>query len=191
GRYQPPPSYFLIRGDVASRGSLMKPGFVDVITYGNPPNEIPPPDGHTSGRRRALAEWLGSAENPLTARVIVNRIWSHHFGRGIVPTLDNFGKMGEKPTHPELLDYLAVEFMSRGWSIKQMHRLIMTSDAYQMASQYNDPANTEKDSENNYLWRFRLQRLDAEIVRDAVLATSGALDQKIGGPPVFPPIAPE
>ena len=116
----------------------MKPGFVTVATYGNPPVEIPPANGHTSGRRRALAEWLGSPENPLTARVIVNRIWHHHFGRGIVATLDNFGKMGEKPTHPELLDWLAVEFMNRGWSIKQMHRLIMTSEAYQMASQYND-----------------------------------------------------
>src|SRR5207248_10804250 len=101
GRYQPPPSYFLIRGDVASRGSLMKPGFIDVITYGNPPTEDPPADGRTSGRRKALAEWLGSPENPLTARVIVNRIWSHHFGRGIVATLDNFGKMGERPAYPE------------------------------------------------------------------------------------------
>ena len=81
-----------------------------MITYGNPPTEIPPADGHTSGRRRALAEWLTSPDNPLTARVIVNRIWHHHFGRGIVATLDNFGKMGEKPTHPELLDWLALEF---------------------------------------------------------------------------------
>jgi mono/diheme cytochrome c family protein len=191
GRYQPPPSYFLIRGDIESRGSLMKPGFIDVITSGSPAVEIPPADGHTSGRRRALAEWLVSDQNPLTARVAVNRIWSHHFGRGIVPTLDNFGKMGEKPSHPELLDWLAVEFVNRGWSIKQMHRLIMTSDAYQMASQYEDAGNNEKDGENNYLWRFRLQRLDAEIVRDVILAASGGLDRKVGGPPVFPPIAPE
>src|SRR5205085_12490149 len=178
GHYQPPPSYFLIRGDVASRGSLMKPGFVDVITYGNPPTEIPPEDGRTSGRRRALAAWLGSSENPLTARVIVNRIWSHHFGRGIVATLDNFGKMGEKPAHPELLDWLAVEFMSRGWSIKQIHRLIMTSEAYRMSSQYQDQggAGTQNDPENNYLWRFPIQRLDAEIVRDQIMAASGALD---------------
>ena len=116
GRYEAPPSYFLIRGDVNSRGSLMKPGFVSVITEGNPPTEMPPADGHTSGRRRALAEWLTSPGNPLTARVVVNRIWHHHFGRGIVATLDNFGKMGEKPTHPELLDWLALEFMERGWS---------------------------------------------------------------------------
>ena len=136
GRYEAPPSYFLIRGDPNAKGSLMKPGFVTAATYGNPPTEIPPADGRTSGRRRALAEWLASPQNPLTARVIVNRIWHHHFGRGIVATLDNFGKMGEPPTHPELLDWLAVEFMNRGWSIKQMHRLMMTSEAYQMASAF-------------------------------------------------------
>lgn len=120
GKYQPPPSYFLIRGDPESRGSPMQPGFISVATYGNPPVEDPPANGRTSGRRRALAEWLGSPENPLTARVIVNRIWSHHFGTGIVASLDNFGKMGQPPTHPELLDWLAVEFMERGWSMKQM-----------------------------------------------------------------------
>ena len=115
----------------------MKPGFIDVITYGNPPTEIPRPDGHTSGRRlRAGASGSRSPQNPLTARVIVNRLWQHHFGRGIVATLDNFGKMGEPPTHPELLDWLAVEFMNRGWSIKQINRLMMTSEAYQMASAF-------------------------------------------------------
>jgi len=186
GRYEPPPSYFLIRGDMESHGPLMKPGFVEVITYGNPPTEIPPADGHTSGRRRALAEWLGSPENPLTARVIVNRIWSHHFGQGIVPTLDNFGKMGEKPSNRALLDWMAVEFMSRGWSIKQMNRLMMTSEAYQQASQFADPGDLEKDPENRALWRFPIQRLDAEIVRDAMMAASGALDLTLGGPPVFP-----
>jgi hypothetical protein len=182
GRYQPPPSYFLIRGDIESRGSLMKPGFVEVITSGNPPVEIPPASGHTSGRRRALAEWLGSPENPLTARVIVNRIWSHHFGQGIVATLDNFGKMGQQPSHPELLDWLAVEFMSRGWSIKQIHRLIMTSEAYRMSSEFT----SEGDPEDRYLGRFPIQRLDAETVRDAVMAASGALDLTVGGPAVFP-----
>src|SRR5438445_8290762 len=128
----------------------MKPGFVTVATYGNPPTEIPPADGHTSGRRRALAEWLASPQNPLTARVIVNRIWHHHFGRGIVATLDNFGKMGEAPTHPELLDWLAIEFMEHGWSIKQMQRLIMTSNAYQMASDYSEAAGNTNDPEHHY-----------------------------------------
>src|SRR5437667_7910541 len=191
GRYQVPPSYFLVRGDPNSKGSLMKPGFVTVATYGNPPTEIPPADGHTSGRRRALAEWLASRENPLTSRVIVNRVWHHHFGRGIVPTLDNFGKMGDAPTHPELLDWLAVEFMNRGWSIKQMHRLIMTSEAYQMSSAFEHEADRDRDPQNQYLWRFRAQRLDAEVVRDSILAASGGINLMIGGPPVFPPLPKE
>src|SRR5207247_4104988 len=151
-RYEAPPSYCLLRGDPNAKGSVMKPGVVTAATYGNPPTEIPPADGRTSGRRRALAEWLGSASNPLTARVIVNRVWHHHFGRGIVPTLDNFGKMGDPPTHPELLDWLTVEFMNRGWSIKQLHKLMMTSEAYQMASAYTDAEDLEKDPQNQYLW---------------------------------------
>ncbi len=166
----------------------MKPGFITVATYGNPAIEIPPADGRTSGRRRALAEWLTSRENPLAPRVIVNRIWHHHFGRGIVPTLDNFGKMGDPPTHPELLDWLSVEFMNRGWSIKKMHKLIMTSEAYQMASAYVDAADSEKDLQNQYLWRYRTQRLDAEVVRDSVLAASGAINLAVGGAPVRPPL---
>jgi len=191
GRYQVPPSYFLIRGDPGAKGSLMKPGFVTVATHGNSPTEIPPADGHTSGRRRALAEWLASAQNPLTARVMVNRIWHHHFGRGIVATLDNFGKMGDPPTHPELLDYLAVEFMNHGWSIKQMHRLMMTSEAYQMASAYDEAVDRERDPQNQYLWRFRAQRLDAEIVRDSILSASGGINLAIGGPAVFPSLPKE
>jgi len=169
----------------------MKPGFITVATYGNPPTEIPPADGRTSGRRRALAEWLASPQNPLTARVIVNRIWHHHFGRGIVATLDNFGKMGDQPTHPELLDWLAVEFMNRGWSIKAIHRLIMTSEAYQMASAYDDQVDREKDPQNQFLWRYRTQRLDAEIVRDSILTASGSINLAVGGPPVFPPLPKE
>jgi hypothetical protein len=188
GRYEAPPSYFLLRGDPNLKGSVMKPGFVTAATYGSPPVEIPPADGHTSGRRRALAEWLASRQNPLTPRVIVNRIWHHHFGRGIVGTLDNFGKMGEAPTHPQLLDWLSVEFMNRGWSIKAMHRLMMTSDAYQMTSAFEEPAGAEKDPENQYLWRFRIQRLDAEVVRDAILSAGGSINLAMGGPPVFPPL---
>jgi hypothetical protein len=190
GRYQVPPSYFLIRGDVNSHGPETKPGFVKVITYGNPPTELPPPTEHTSGRRLALAEWLVSRENPMTARVAVNRIWQHHFGEGIVSTLDNFGKMGEAPTNPELLDWLAVEFMDRGWSMKQMQRLIMTSATYKMASEFQDAetlnANAAKDPQNKLLWRFRMQRLDAESIRDAILTASGGLNGQMEGPPVFP-----
>jgi hypothetical protein len=185
-RYVTPPSYFLIRGDPNSKGSLMKPGFITVATVGNPPTELPPSDGRTSGRRRALAEWIGSRENPLTARVMVNRVWYHHFGRGIVASVDNFGKMGEPPTHPELLDWMAVEFMNRGWSLKQLHRLMMTSEAYQMASAFDHGGNLKIDPENRGLWRFRPQRLDAETIRDSMLATSGGIDLTIGGRPIFP-----
>jgi hypothetical protein len=186
GHYEAPPSYLLIRGDPNSKGPQMQPGFIRVVTYGNSPATLTPSTPHTSGRRLALAEWLVSPENPLTTRVIVNRIWHHHFGRGIVPTLDNFGKMGELPTHPELLDWLAIEFVKRGWSIKQMHRLIMTSNTYKMASQYDDADDVAKDREDNYYWRYRMHRMDAEIVRDEILAASGALNQEMFGPPVFP-----
>ncbi|MCU1257927.1 MAG: Protein of unknown function (DUF1553)/Protein of unknown function [Bryobacterales bacterium] len=186
GRYQTPPSYLLVRGDPNSKGPEMQPGFLSAITYGNPPTELPPASGNTAGRRRALAEWLVSPENPLTARVIVNRIWHHHFGHGIVPTLDNFGKMGEMPSNPELLDWLAVEFVNRGWSIKQMHRLIMTSDAYKRASKFDDAADLAKDPQNRYLWRYPMQRLDAEIIRDSILAVSGGLNPEMFGKPVFP-----
>ena len=188
GPYRAPPSYFFIRGDVNSPGPETKPGFVKVITYGNPPTELAPPTPDTSGRRLALAEWLVSRDNPMTARVMVNRIWHHHFGRGIVATLDNFGKMGESPTNPELLDWLAVEFMDRGWSVKQMQRLIMTSETYRMASEFPD---AEKDPENKLLSHFRMQRLDAEIVRDSILAASGGLNLQMGGAPVFPVIPAE
>jgi hypothetical protein len=191
GRYEPPPAYFLYHGDYQSRGPAMQPGFVRVITYGNPAVETPPANGQTSGRRRALAEWMTSADNPLTARVIVNRVWQHHFGRGIVTTPDNFGKMGDTPSHPELLDWLALDLMDHGWSLKYLHRLIMTSNAYKMASQFENAGDLEKDPDNTYLWRFRMQRLDAEIIRDVILAASGALNREMYGPPVFPKLQPE
>ena len=190
-RYEVPPAYFLIRGDMNAKGAEMKPGFVTVATRGNPPTEIPRADGHTSGRRLALAQWLTSRDNPLPARVAVNRVWAHHFGKGIVATLENFGKMGDQPTHPELLDWLAVEFMDRGWSIKQMHRLMMTSEAYQMASRDADAAAEEKDPKDDYLWKYRIQRLDAEVIRDSMMAAAGTIDLTVGGPPVFPHIPDE
>jgi mono/diheme cytochrome c family protein len=184
--YEAPPNYFLIRGDPFSPGSPMSPGFLTVATYGDPPAERPRPDGRTSGRRLALAEWIASRDNPLTARVMVNRIWHHHFGRGIVRTLDNLGRMGDEPTHPVLLDWLAVEFMDRGWSVKEMHRLLMTSEAYQMASAHEDSGNRAADPENRLLWQYRSQRLEAEALRDAIMTVSGGIDLTVGGPPVFP-----
>ena len=186
GNYTPPPNHFLIRGDPFSPGSEMSPGFLTVATYGNPPTEIPRPDGRTSGRRLALAEWITSRDNPLTARVAVNRIWHHHFGRGIVKTLDNLGRMGDPPTHSELLDWLAVEFMDRGWSVKEMHRLLMTSEAYQMVSSYANPTNADADPNNRLRWRYEARRLEAEALRDSIMTVSGGIDLAIGGKPIFP-----
>jgi len=128
-----PPSYFLHRGSVLSKGSAMSPGGISVL---NPPGadfEFPKtaPDSKTTGRRLALANWIASERNPLTARVMVNRIWLHHFGKGLVGTPNDFGHMGERPTNPELLDWLATEFVRRGWSVKAIHRLILNSRTYQ------------------------------------------------------------
>ncbi len=189
--YEAPPNYFLIRGDPFSPGSPMSPGFLTVATYGDPPTVLPRPDGRTSGRRLALAEWIASRDNPLTARVMANRIWHHHFGRGIVRTLDNLGRMGDAPTHPALLDWLAVEFMDRGWSVKEMHRLLMTSEAYRMTSAHEDADSRAADPDNRLLWQYRPQRLEAEALRDAIMTVSGAIDLTVGGQPVFPHVPQE
>ncbi len=142
------------------------------------------------GRRRQLAEWLSAPSHPLVARVMVNRIWQGHFGRGIVATPNNFGRQGGKPTHPELLDWLASEFVQQGWSVKAMHRLIMLSGAYRLSS-LTDARNVSKDPGNLYLWRMNRRRLDAENLRDAVLAVAGILNLKMGGRPVLPPLSEE
>jgi hypothetical protein len=172
------------------KGKLVEPGFLSILTGGVPAKIQPIPDRQSSGRRRALAEWIASPDNPLTARVMVNRIWHYHFGRGIVTTPSNFGRMGTLPSHPELLDWLATEFVREGWSVKKIHRLILTSNAYQMASEFYLPANAEKDSQNVYLWRFPLRRLEGEIIRDIILSASGQLNLQAGGPPFFPAIPP-
>ena len=190
-RYEVPPANFLVRGDPFSLGPEMEPAFLTVATYGSPLKEIPRPNGRTSGRRLALANWIVSEDNPLTARVWVNRVWHHHFGRGIVASLDNFGVVGDRPTHPELLDWLALEFMGNDWSTKDLHRLIMTSEAYQMASSFVNEQNSLADLENHFMWRYRPQRLEAEAVRDVILATSGGIDLKVGGKPIFPYIPQE
>ena len=191
GKYEVPPANFLIRGDPFSLGPELPPAYLTVATYGEPVTEIPRPNGRTSGRRLALAKWVTSQDNPLTARVWVNRVWHHHFGRGIVNTLDNFGVVGDRPTHPELLDWLAVEFMEQGWSTKELQRLIMTSQAYQMASAFESEQNSLADLENHLLWRYRPQRLEAEAVRDVIMATSGGIDLTVGGKPIFPYIPQE
>ena len=140
------------------------------------------PKDHPEGERRAaLAHWLTDTRNPLTWRSIVNRLWRYHFGRGIVDSPNDFGRMGQLPTHPELLDWLAVEFRDNGQSMKQLHRLIVTSATYRQASSTNE-ANAKLDAENAYLWRMNRRRLEAEAVRDSVLFVSGKLDRRPFGP---------
>ena len=205
---EPPVSRVHRRGIVAAAGVLVQPGFPEVLA---PPNaaarpieewlwasqtggRVAPagPQGQTSGRRLALANWLTSPDHPLTARVHVNRVWHHHFGRGIVATPGNFGRSGSPPSHPELLDWLAADFVEQGFSTKRLHRQIMLSTAYRQASRRPPAADTTStaavaeriDPENRLLWRMSLRRLEAEIVRDAILAASGGLDRTAGGPPV-------
>ncbi|MCC6588018.1 MAG: PSD1 domain-containing protein [Bryobacterales bacterium] len=185
----PVPSYFLHRGSPSNKGSVMPAGVLSVANW-RPFQPIQPPaNAKTSYRRRSFAEWVIAKENPLTARVMVNRIWQRHFGEGIVGTPNNFGKKGEAPTHPELLDWLATEFMREGWSAKAMHRLIMNSDAYQMASD-DIIVNRKKDPTNRLLWRQGRPRLDIETLRDGMLASAGMLGKKVGGPAVLPYIDP-
>ncbi len=193
-QFQVPPVYFAANGvDVAEdqKSFVVQPGYLRVFIDGTPPPiGQPPTDGNiSSGRRRALAEWIASPENPLTARVMVNRIWHWHFGRGIVPTPGNFGKMGMPPSHPELLDWLAAEFIRRGWSIKQMQRLIMNSETYKMDSSFYRDSNMQRDPANVYLWRFPLRRLEAEAIRDVILSASGQINMEAGGEPFFPSIS--
>ena len=185
----PLPSYFLHRGDPGSKGSLMQPGVLTVAARMEPAFPEPPEPVSTSWRRKHFAEWIASPDNPLTARVMVNRIWQHHFGEGIVRTPSNFGKTGSQPSHPELLDWLAEEFVDSGWSVKHMHRLMLTSKAYRAASR-DIPANLEKDPENAYFWRQSRNRHEAEVIRDQILAAAGTLDLEVGGPAVRPYIDP-
>ena len=144
---------------------------------------------NSTGRRTALAKWLTDPANPLTPRVMVNRIWHYHFGRGIVGTPSDFGVMGERPTHPELLDWLAAEFVESGWSIKKMHRLIMLSNTYQQSSQFNARMRPRSIRTTGCCGVTTAHRLEGEVIRDSMLAVSGLLNLKMGGPGVFPPTA--
>jgi hypothetical protein len=184
-RGRPSPTYILVRGEHSKPGRLVGPGVPSVLTDGQTPFEVTPPfpDGTPkTGRRLALARWLTRPDHPLTARVMVNRIWAHHFGTGLVKTLDNFGKQGTPPSHPELLDWLALQFVESGWSIKHMHRLIMNSHTYRQTSHVTMDRR-ERDPENRWLSRMTLQRMNAEALRDSLLAVSGKLDRRTGGPP--------
>lgn len=179
---KPPPTHVLRRGDFLNRGRVAEPDVPRVLVAANYRFE-PKPAHKTSGRRRAFAEWLTDPQHPTTARLQVNRVWAHHFGRGLVETVDDFGHTGKAPSHPELLDWLATEFVARGWSQKALHRLVVTSTAYRQSSAF-DAAKSAVDSDNVLLWAYRPRRLDGESLRDAVLSVSGKLNPEMFGPPV-------
>lgn len=185
----PQETFVMIRGNAHARGKPVEPGFPQVLSPPEP--EIrKPADAASTGRRLALARWIVSKTNPLTARVMVNRIWQYHFGRGIVRTSSDFGFQGRLPTHPKLLDWLAAEFMDGGWKLKRMHKLMMMSSTYQMSSA-PDPAGMKKDPVNDLFWRFNLRRLTAEEIRDSILSVNGSLNMKMYGPSIYPKIDPE
>lgn len=167
-----------IRGDVERLGDEVPRGFIQVIDRGAAKKLN---FSKESSGRLELAEWIASPDNPLTSRVLVNRIWQHLFGRAIVNTPDNFGLQGDAPSNPELLDFLATQFVQEGWSVKKLIRSIMISSAYQMSNQYN-PSAFAKDPDNKLVWRMDRKRLEAEAFRDAILAVSGQLDEVRGGP---------
>ena len=185
---QIPATRILDQGDFASPREEVAPGFPSVLDPH--PAVIAPPRPGTTGRRTALADWIVSEDNPWTARVFVNRIWQQHFGRGLAATPNDFGITGSAPVHQPLLDWLAIEFIRSGWSVKSLHRLILTSAAYQQQSLRPDTATDlqHPDPQNLLFWRQNLRRLDAETVRDVLLQSSGLLKPKLAGPPVWPPV---
>ncbi len=184
GHPDSPPSYVFFGGDHERKLEEVQPAFPEAITDEKP---VITPTAFSSGRRTALAKWIASDTNPLTARVYVNRVWEEYFGHGIVETVSDFGKAGQKPTNPELLDYLASKFVKEGWSIKKLHREILLSSVYRQSSDYREDA-VQADSENKLLAVFPRKRLEAEEIRDSLLVASGNLEDKVGGPSVFPPI---
>ncbi len=207
-----PPLHLLINGDPRRESDVVPPGYLSVLTKLQRPVVPPGPGADTTQRRLQLARWITDTRNPLTARVIVNRIWQYHFGQGLVRTPNNFGHKGALPTHPELLDWLASSFVAKdeggswqatsliphpsslacGWSLKKLHRLILLSNTYQMASvhplqnRYN-----QHDAGNEMLWRFNRKRLDADAIRDSILAVSGQLNLKESGPGFVPTVTRE
>jgi hypothetical protein len=183
----PPPTHVLIRGNTHAPGARVEPAFPTVLGQAVPRIPVPADGARTSGRRTVLADWIASPGNPLTARVLANRLWQYHFGRGIVASANDFGKFGVPPTHPELLDWLADELVRGGWKLKRMHKRILLSSAYQMSSRGHAVA-LRTDPANGLFWRFNMRRLSAEEVRDSILAVSGVLNPKGGGPSVYPPI---
>ncbi len=197
---RPRTTHVLTRGSPESPAERVDPRFLEVLTpQATPGLPTARATASSTGRRRALADWIAAPSNPLTARVIVNRLWRHHFGRGIVATPDDFGRLGERPTHPRLLDWLASELVASGWSLKHIHRLILLSRTYQRSSSQvatdtaastqqraTAPAAAHVDPSNRLLWRQNFRRLEAEGIRDAILAVSGELNSKMRGRGSFP-----
>ena len=186
--YQPPAVHVLPGGNIQAPAEAVAPGVLSAVERysGYPSAKIPET---VEGRRAALARWIASPANPLTARVMVNRVWQYHFGRGLAEDSSNFGKTGKKPSHPELLDHLAASFIRNGWSVKSLHRMIMKSEAYQRESRAPQPEEAAtKDPGNRLLSYFSPRRVEAEVIRDGILAISGELSLEAGGPGVFPQI---
>ncbi len=181
-----PPTYVHTRGDPYAKGEEVHPGFLSILDPSDA-KITPLPALNSTGRRSVLAAWLTDTKNPLPARVMVNQMWQYHFGTGIVATPGDFGRMGSRPTHPELLDFLASYFVENGWSMKKMNRLIVLSNTYQQSSENQEKA-AEVDPDNKLLWRYARRRMEAEAIRDSMLEVSGLLNPKMGGPGVFPPV---
>lgn len=177
-------TFVLSRGSAHAPAAEVQPGFLSVLSPPEPEKVTPNAEAKSSGRRLAMAKWIADEKNPLTARVMANRIWQYHFGRGIVRSTSNFGFMGTAPTHPELLDWLSGEFVRNGWKMKPIHKLILMSNAYKMSSLAN-PAALKKDPENEMFWRFDMRRLEAEELRDSILAATGVLNPKMFGPSIL------
>ena len=180
-----PESHILLRGNPHTQGKIVQPGFPEIFRTPDPALPSPYKNDNSSGRRRILAEWIASPSNPLTARVMANRIWQFHFGRGLVRSSNNFGAKGDRPTHPQLLDWLAADFIDGQWSMKRLHKTILMSNTYRMSSRPN-PTNLAQDPINNLLWRFDIRRLTAEELRDSLLQVAGNLNTTMFGPGIYP-----
>jgi len=184
-----PDTRILIRGSATRPGAPVTPAVPDILARRQP--DFPDPDSHTTRRRLGLARWIIDEQNPLTARVIVNHVWRLHFGQGLVRTAGDFGLMGDAPTHPELLDWLAHWFMhDAGWSLKELHRLILTSATWRM-SRENNEAHAAEDPDNRLLWRMPYRRLEVEALRDSMLAVSGRMNREMFGPSMYPAVPPQ
>ena len=184
------PVHVLARGNPRLKGDQVKPSFPVVLGGSEAKVPVEYAINNSSGKRRYLAEWIANPKNPMTSRVMTNRLWQFHFGRGIVRTSSDFGTQGDKPTHPLLLDWLATTFVEKGWSLKSMHKLILMSQTWQMSSTPNETA-LQKDPLNNLFWRYDMRRLSAEEIRDSILNLTGELNLKMGGPSITPPLPKE